>query len=125
MSSLINVVNGVSKEVYLRCFEMSASDLQEIVKNSYKAERLIFRHSDIDCADELDFNIQSKYNLKFLSFDRCGDLNCKSGFRSNAASFENIVKAIENSGLHKSLETVDAACFCLRKETIEEMFNIA
>ena len=125
LDSLWKAIKGVSKEVYLYCFELIAEELQEVIKSAYNWERLAIGFSSIHCSDALDFNIKSKYNIKFLSFAGCGNSYSEitTDWKYNPSDFESIVKAISESGLKSSLEIVDIYNCSLDKNSVQRMFN--
>ena len=113
-------MKGVSKEIYIYCFNISISDLQKIVQSSYNSERLVFRYCCIPWSESMDFSSSSISKIKFISFYNCGEN--KSDFVSNPACFENIVEAIAKSGIKLNLKHIDIYNCKLDKETIQKMF---
>ena len=109
MRSLPKFVNATTKEVYLRCLEFSEAELEQIVRASCNAERLIFEGCDIHCSTKLDFGFALKYKTKILNFQDWGNtsnLYEKSDWKSFPPCFYNIIDAISNSGLRFSLQTI-------------------
>ena len=108
METLCKTLKAVTNEVYISCFELTACDLEQIVKASANSERLLFYYCDVSCSVALDFSTPQKYTTKLLSFTNCGvNASRKSDFKSNLSAFENIVEAISRSGLKDSLQTMD------------------
>ena len=122
MNSLLKAISNASKEVWINWFDISPGDLQQIIKASYRTERLIFCQCNIYLSHPLDFSICSKYNIKFLSFYYCGDSERTSDFLIDPACFESIIEAIAKSGLRFSLEKLDIY-WCLDKSIVQEMFK--
>ena len=123
LNSLLKSIRWVSKEIYIRWFDISESELQQIVKSSYQAKRLIFRYCDIHCSQTLDFSNSERSNIKFISFDCWGvDDYRKSDLMTNPFCFENIVEAIAKSGIKNSLKTVDIRDCNLNKWDVENLF---
>ena len=127
VDSISKAIKSVSKEIYLLCFEIKESELEQIVKSAYNLERLIFRYCDIHCSKKLDFRVSGKYNIKFLSFANCGNTYAKdrkSDWKSTPSAFKNIVEAISKSGLKDSLQQVDIyANNTLKENEVQAMFD--
>ena len=121
LDSFLKFIKGVTKESYIRCFDLSENDLEEIIKTSYHVERLIFRTCDIHCSGTLDFSCSEKSNIKTLSFDYWGGNTRNSDFNSNASWFENIIEGIAKSGIKESLQTIDIRECNLDKDEIQKM----
>ena len=127
IGSFSKAMKTVSKEVYLRCFDINDSDLEQIIKSSCNSERLIISFSSIYFLRKLDFRVTTKYKIKFLSFECCGGDNTPERvtiWKENYAFFKNIVRAIAQCGLKNSLEEVDIHInHTLNKYEVQEMFN--
>ena len=103
---------------------MNSSDLEQIIKASSNSERLVIKYSDVHLSSALDLTTESEYNINSLSFFNWGySSNRKSDFISNPSLFENIVKAIGESGLKKSLRTLNIGGCQLDKSVIQEMLD--
>ena len=57
-----------TKEVYFKCIDFSAEDLQTVVRAARNAERIVFYFCCVHCSPGLDFGADLSYNTKFLSF---------------------------------------------------------
>ena len=127
IDSMSKAIKSVSKEIYLRCFEIKEPELEQIIKSASNWERLILRFSDIHCSKKLDFGVSDKCKIKFLSFAYCGYTGSeyrKSDWISTPSSFKNIVEAISKSGLKDSLQEVDIYYnHTLKKDEVQTMFN--
>ena len=127
IDSISKAMKSVQKEIYLTCFEIKESELEQIIKSASNWERLILRFSDIHSSKRLDFSVYDKYKIKFLSFTYCGDTRYKerkSDWKSTPSCFKNIVEAISKSGLRDSLEQVDIGYNqTLKKDEVQVMFN--
>ena len=123
MSSFCKAIKGVRKELYIKWFEITEQDLQEIVKAASSTEKVVFRYCNVHCKQEMDFVIQKQYQIKHLLFSYSGDFSRKSDFKTNPSLFENIVEAIAQSGLRDSLETVDILSWGLKVTTVQQMFD--
>ena len=125
--SISKTMKLVSKEIYLGCYEIKESELEQIVKSASNWERLILHFSDIHCSKKLDFSVSDKYKIKFLSFTWCGHADYKerkSDWITTPTCFKNIVEAISKSGLKDSLEQVDIyGNQTLKKDEVQAMFN--
>ena len=109
MRSLPKLVSATTEEVYLNRLEFSEEELEQIMKASCNAERLIFDSCDIHCSTALDFGSALKYKIKVLSFQCWGDSfdsNWKADWKSTPTCFDNIIEAIVNSGLRSSIQTI-------------------
>ena len=123
IEALCKTLKAVTNEVYISCFELTACNLEQIVKASANSERLIIYYCDVSCSVALDFSTSQKYKTKFLSFTNCGNSNRKSDFKSNLSAFENIVEAISRSGLKDSLQTMDIRFWELDKVGVQGLFT--
>ena len=127
INSISKAIMSVSKEIYLFCFEIKESELEQIIKSASNWERLIFRYSDIHCSRKLDFSVSAKCKIKLLSFCQCGHIDFKdrkSDWKSTPSSFKNIVEAISKSRLKDSLQQVDInGNQTLVKNEVQAMFN--
>ena len=125
--SISKAIKSVQKEIYLVCFEIKESELEQIIKSASNWVRLILRFCDIHCSKKLDFSISAKFKIKFLSFASSGytdSLHRKSDWKSTPSCFKNIVEAISKSGLKDSLEQVDIFWNqTLKKDEVQAMFN--
>ena len=106
INSLSKAVVVVTKLVYIRLYEFSAADLQQFVRAACNVERIIFQRCSVHCSQSLDFGSDLKYSTNFLSFQVCGNASYKelsTDWISDPSCFSNIVDAISNSGLRRSL----------------------
>ena len=85
---------------------MDFDDLSAVIKACRNAKRLILGYCAINPPGILDFNIQEHYNIQFLSFWGTGWSNC-SDWENNKTEFEDIIKAMNSSGLQQSIQTLD------------------
>ena len=127
IDSISKAIKSVQKEIYLNCFEIKESELEQIIKSSSNWERLILYYSDIHCSKKLDFDVSSKYKIKFLSFSYCGNTyskDRKSDWKTTPSCFKNIVEAISKSRLRDSLEEVDIGYNeTLEDDEVQAMFD--
>ena len=126
IDSISKSIKSASKEIFLNCFEIKETELEQIIKSSSNWERLILCYSDIHCSKKLDFGVSDKYKIKFLSFYQCGykKSSRKTDWISTPSCFKNIVEAISKSGLRDSLEEVDIGWNdTLKKDEVQAMFN--
>ena len=63
IDSILKAIKSVSKEIYLRCFEIKEFELEQIIKSASNWERLIIRYSDIHCLKKLDISVYTKYKI--------------------------------------------------------------
>ena len=128
INSITEAIKYVTKEIYLRCFEITETELEQIVKSAYNWERLIFRFCDIHCSKRLDFSISEKYNIKFLSFWHCGNTDYpirKTDWKKNPSLFKSILDSISSCGLKSSLETIDIwGNDTLNKDELQLILNV-
>ena len=126
IDSISKAIKSVSKEIYLECFEIKESELEQIIKSASNWERLILRFSDIHCSKKLNFSVFAKYKIKFLGFYNCGSSSSyrKTDWKKTPSCFKNIVEAISKSGLRDSLEQFDIDNNnTLDKYKVEAMFK--
>ena len=127
IDSISKAIKSVSKEIYLECFEIKESELEQIIKSASNWERLIIDYWDIHCSKKLDFSGYEKYKIKFLGFAECGytgSKDRKSDWITTPSCFKNIVEAISKSGLKDSLEEIDIIYNdTLKKDEVQAMFN--
>ena len=123
IEALCKTLKAITNEVYIEWLKLTASDLEQIVKASSNSERLVIRFSDVSCSAALDFAIADRYNTEFLSFLNWGYSNRTSDFKSNQASFENIVEAMAKSGLKDSLQTLDIKGCGLGKTAVQGLLS--
>ena len=127
IDSISKAMKSVEKEIYLTCFEIKETELEQIIKSASNWERLILHYNDIHCSKKLDFGVSKKYKIKFLSFARCGNKSLKyrkSDWKTTPSCFKNIVEAISKSGLKDSLQQVDIySNDTLKKDEVKAMFN--
>ena len=96
-----------TKEVYFRCIDFSAEDLQTIVRAACNVERIVFDWCCIHCSSGLDFGDDLCYNTKFLSFQSWGSIYYEertTDWKADQSKFSLIVDAIGSSGLKASLQ---------------------
>ena len=67
-SSLTTCLKKVTKEIYLRLFEISESDLEAVVKASCNSERLVLYAWDLKWSRPMDFKSSSKYKITAKMF---------------------------------------------------------
>ena len=63
LSSLTNSLKKVTKEIYLRLFEMDESDLEAVVKASCNSERLVLYWCDLKWSRPMNFKCSSTYKI--------------------------------------------------------------
>jgi hypothetical protein len=118
---LQQILPKITREVYLCGCTFSKECFEIIVKASSKCQRLVFNQCVLYSDDELDFE-GPEYNIYFfgLSF-----INNPSHRITKDADikFENIVKAIKQSGLKDSLEQIDISLCGIGKENAQEVLN--
>ena len=100
-------VRRTTKQVFFRCIDFSAEDLQTFVKAAHNAERIVFQFCWIHCSSGLDFGSDLNYKTKFLSFQTWGRTDYSQNttdWKTDSSKFSLIVDAIGNSGLKASLQ---------------------
>ena len=107
--------------------DITADDLQMIIKSACKCERLIFNNCNIHCSKTLDFSTDEEYNLNHISFESCGRNDVaerNTDWKTSPTVFENIVEAISKCDLKIKLKTVDIHNNqSLDKTTVQQLFN--
>ena len=51
----------VTKEAFIRWFELNISELQEVVKAGYNSERVVICYSNLKCSSAMDFATSNVY----------------------------------------------------------------
>ena len=51
----------VTKEAFIRWFDLGISELQEVVKAGYKSERVVICYSNLKWSSAMDFEISNVY----------------------------------------------------------------
>ena len=100
------------KEVYFRCIDFRAIDLQTVVRAAHNAERIVFNFCCIHLSSGLDFGADISYKTKFLSFQHWGSTSYKkrtTDWKVDPSSFSLIIDAIRSSGLRASLKELSIA----------------
>ena len=106
INSLSKAVAAVTREVIIYNFELSAADLQQLIRASCNAERIVFYLCSVHCSSTLDFGATIKYDTNYLGFDCWGHTHfgqLTTDYISEPSSFSHIVNAIGSSGLRHSL----------------------
>ena len=126
IDSLCNTFRTVTREVYIEWLELTASDLERIVKASSNSEKLVIKYCSVICSTALDFAIATKYKTKFMSFDNWTGFSSDTKFdiMSNPTFFESIGEAIKNSGLKDSLQYVEIDG-CKLEKTDDNNFSMS
>ena len=125
INSLCRTVRSVTEEVYIRYFDFSVEDLEQVIKAAFNSERLIFSLCNIHSSKPLDLSIAEKYNIKYLSFQFCGDSSeFTTDWISDPLVFSNIIDAIGGCGLRNSLEQINIKSNpSLDKENVQQLFH--
>ena len=101
-----------TKNVFFKCIDFRAKDLQTVVRAACDAENIVFSNCCIHCSSGLDFGANLSYNTKFLSFQYWGSKKYKENttdWIAGSSKFSLIVDAIGSSGLKASLEKLSIA----------------
>ena len=110
IDSLSHAVSKATKEVYIKGFYFKRADLQKFIMAAHNVEKLVFDNCSIRCLKQLNFGEDIQYNIKYLSFQSCGDINSiylKTHWIKTSKSFKNIIDAISECGLKNSLEKIN------------------
>ena len=107
INSLWKAVSSVTKEVFIDCFEFSEAELEQIIKSTSNAERVVLNYWDIRCSTVLDFGSEIKHKIKHLSFEQWGYSDKKTDWISNPSCYENIINAISKCELKSSLQEIN------------------
>ena len=123
INSFLKSIRGVSREVYMRCFDLSAFELEQIIKASYKVDTLALKYWNIRWSRPLDFSTPTKSNIELISLDSCGVGGRTSDFIYDFNCFENIVEAIAKSKIRYSIKTFDIRWCYIEKDLVQRMFK--
>ena len=111
--SICSLSKAVSTVVYylnIEDFELSAKELQQIIRAACNVIDVVFNSCSIHCSTVLDFGPDIKYKTEELSFEWWGVTkfkNLTTDWIDNPSSFTNIVDAIGNCGLRHSLKRIN------------------
>ena len=84
---------------------MDQDELSMIIKACKNCERVIIRSSKINGFGTIDFGDDIIYSTKFISFEWTGHKDNSNWF-SNFDQFDQIIQAIKDTDLYRSLETI-------------------
>lgn len=102
ISSLVKAIQKTTHEVWLFHFDIGTEELQEIVKASANAHRLIIQYSKLPTDTSYDFSGPSSYSTKFISFYNCGKEHGNE-WAAKLGRVKGIIKAVSKCGLKDSL----------------------
>mmetsp|Transcript_37997 Transcript_37997/g.43638 ORF Transcript_37997/g.43638 Transcript_37997/m.43638 type:complete len:182 (-) Transcript_37997:21-566(-) len=123
LDGLKDAIKGVTEEVFLQSLELGENELQELIKAASQCSRLVFYGSNVHCSSALDFNIESEYKTKSLSFICSGKSGKTSDWLKDKQVFENIVKAICQCSLKDSLQEINVYDCSLDLAVVKDMFQ--
>ena len=106
MNGLYECLPKVTNEVGIINCIMKSSQLNQLVKHSYKCQRLRIAYAIINDDQPYDFKIDTDYTTNFISFIGTGSPD-RSDWKKNKDQFEAILKAIAESGLKDSLTEIN------------------
>ena len=112
VDALSGTAARTTKEVYFKCIDFSAEDLQTVVRAAHNAERIVLDFCCIHCSSGLDFGADLNYKTKFLSYQSWGNTFYKertTDWKADPSKFSLIVDAIGSSGLRSSLMKLNIA----------------
>lgn len=89
----------------LAFMSIGGDEFSQMVSKSNKVKNLIFHYCTIDTTEELNFSKAVCYSIKNLGLQGTGHFEY-SNWEGNDNKFKNIAKAIKNSSLRDSLETI-------------------
>ena len=69
LNSLTTSLKKVTKEIFLKLFEMDESDLEAVVKASCNSERLVLYWCDLKWSRPMDFKCSSTYKITTKIFN--------------------------------------------------------
>jgi hypothetical protein len=106
LNSLKRLLPTITKEIYLRFFDFSKTELEEVVKASHACDRLVLDAGNYEVGQEYDF-AGPDYKTSLLSFCNAGNLNEFNHLDEHLERVKNIIKGIKGSGLKDSLQKLD------------------
>jgi hypothetical protein len=106
MNELMQILPKVRKEIYFNNFQFSKSMLETVIIASSQTERLVFDSCFFSVKGGFDFS-GINYKTKYISFYNSKNEEVFNKWSKHPERFENIIKAISECGLSKSLETID------------------
>ena len=124
MDELKEWFKATSDEIYLESMHITSNDLTNIIKSSSRCNRLVIRFSRIDASQDLDFDIDTGYTTKELSFYNC-DCDSRSNWDVKRNEVVKILEAINNCGLKHSLQKISLYNFNGYPDSLDEAQKIA
>ena len=104
---------------------INADLLSRILKTSRYIKQIIFDSSKIDIDGDLDFGDDLQYFIKHLSFRNTGnEFGLFGKCKTKKDDLVKIFKAIKDSGLSKSLETVNMDNLDLNLDEIRDLLKL-
>ena len=100
---IVQMASVTTKEVFVRCFKLSNTSLEKVIKAGCNSDRIVFR----GCLLDLEFDIDISgpdYKTTYLSFRGTG---YRSSWSSYPSRLKRMLKAISLSSLKTSLQTLD------------------
>ena len=121
LDGLSKALPAASTEVYIWDFNFSNLAFDRIVKASANSKRIIVRSSSIDCSCNFDFGGYN-YNTEYFGLLDCGD-KVGDNWSSYPSKLEQIIYAISDSSMKKSLKTLNVYNCGVKAKTIEKLLK--
>ena len=114
-----NLVFVCSKIIW--CLDFSASDFERLFKCCAHVQRLTFCYWKLDLSTPPDLK-GPDYKVQYLSFDECGDSH-SNDWKNNKDKVEALLKAVAQSSLKDSLQTLNIISCGLDVKEVEGMLE--
>ena len=102
---IIQMASVTTKEVFIRCFKLSNSSLQKVIKAGCNSDRIVIRECLLDFDSDIDIS-GPDYKTTYLSFRWTGGFHY-SNWSSCPSRLKSILKSISLCSLKTSLQTLD------------------
>mmetsp|Transcript_31857 Transcript_31857/g.28208 ORF Transcript_31857/g.28208 Transcript_31857/m.28208 type:complete len:186 (+) Transcript_31857:714-1271(+) len=100
---LAKALKSVSREIFIRGYKMTSSDLEILLKNARNCKKVKLFDCEIDTSTQIHIESDEPYAIEILDLERCGKY---SKWKDNLESVKNLIDAIDASSLKTSLKEI-------------------
>ena len=105
-SVLMGIFPRVRDKVELHRMSLNESEFSQVVQSCYQVSKIRFYECQLDSGEQLDFGEDVKYRIKWLDFQETKGSRHIT-WKQNFTLFKNILVAIRDSSLSKSLNQIN------------------
>ncbi|CAI2358736.1 unnamed protein product [Moneuplotes crassus] len=120
MPPLVKALKNVTREIFIRGFELSTQDFVDVVQSSGQCRKLKLFDCVIETRREFRLEMSRECRLEVLDLERCGKY---SDWGTEEEQLDNVLKAICESNLMRSLREIAVADVGVSKEEIQKRMN--